>query len=129
MTPLTPAKPVQLVMNLAPTDQVHFSPSKTSGGQTFKRVITIEGVTTPGSIVLEDGKEGSYSFGHAALATDARGFFQTKVQNREGINTFNFKVLDPFGHQYIRSFPVFWSAFARPGSPLSNTQSNLSGGQ
>jgi hypothetical protein len=43
---------------------------------------------------------------------DSFGNFSVQVTNSDGISTFNFKVLDPFGQQTIRSFPVFWIAEA-----------------
>jgi hypothetical protein len=118
MTPLTPSMPVKVALNLAPSDQVHYSAPKTSGGQTFEKDVTLNGYTTPGSIVLEDRSAGDYTFGGGALATDARGFFSGDLKNSSGINTYDFKVLDPFGHQSIRSFPVFWIRYAAPGSKI-----------
>ena len=60
-----------------------------------------------------DSTLGDYTFGSQALTTDANGFFTVPPTNTQGINTYNFKILDPFGHQYIRSFPVFWTAVRR----------------
>src|SRR5262249_54499914 len=73
--PLTPDRPPTAAVNLLPTDQAHYSAPKTSGGQTFKKHVTINGYATPGSIVLEDSSLGDYSFSGRAVATDARGFF------------------------------------------------------
>ena len=72
----------------------------------------------PAASSSSDSTDGTYEFGSQALATDANGFFTVKPwpPNTAGLNTYNFKVLDPFGHQYIRSFPVFWIPFYVPHS-------------
>jgi hypothetical protein len=119
MPPLSKHNSGWAVVNLAPQDEIHFSGPKNSGGITLQRKITIEGYTTPGSIVLVDSKDGTFNFGSQALPTDGRGFFTVKASasgNTAGLTTYNFKILDPFGHQYIRSFPVYWIPFAQPGS-------------
>jgi hypothetical protein len=119
MPALTPNVPLQLVMNLLPADQVHFAASKNSGGSTLDKVVTIEGHTMPGSIVLEDNSNGYYKWDGGAIATNANGNFSVTETNTEGVNTYNFLVIDPYGRQLIRSFPVFWIPFAAPGSKLN----------
>jgi hypothetical protein len=116
MTPLTKPGGPWAAINLSPADQISYPGPKTSGGQTFHTNVTIDGYTTPGSIVLVDSRLGDYRFASQALSTDARGFFTVPATNTSGINTYNFKILDPFGHQYIRSFPVFWIPYAVPNS-------------
>jgi hypothetical protein len=118
MPPLTPKVPLQLVMNLLPADQAQFAASKNSGGSTFKRDVTIEGHTMPGSIVLEDDSRGYYKWDGGAVATDANGNFSVQETNTDGVNTYNFLVIDPYGQQLVRSYPVFWIPFAAPGSKL-----------
>jgi hypothetical protein len=118
MPPLTPKVPLQLVMNLLPADQAHYAASKNSGGSTFKRVVTIEGHTMPGSIILEDDSRGYYKWDGGAVATDANGNFSVQETNTDGVNTYNFLVISPYGQQLVRSYPVFWIPFAAPGSKL-----------
>jgi Dockerin type I domain len=118
MPPLTPAVPLQLNMNLAPADQAHFATSQNSGGSTFKQDVTIEGHTTPGSIVLEDGKNGYYKWDGGAIATNAQGNFSVSETNSTGVNTYNFLVIDPYSQQLIRSYPVLWIPFGAPHSKL-----------
>jgi hypothetical protein len=120
MPPLTPDVTLQLTMNLAPADQAHFATSQNSGGSTMKQDVTIEGHTTPGSIVLEDGKNGYYKWNGGAVATDAQGNFSVTEQNSTGINTYNFLVIDPYSQQLIRSFPVLWIPFGAPQSKLNS---------
>jgi hypothetical protein len=124
MTPLTKPGGGWAAVNLAPADQIDYSGPRTSGGQTFHKNVTIDGYTTPGSVVLVDTKLGDYKFASQALATDARGFFTVQAINDTGINTYNFKILDPFGHQYIRSFPVYWIPYAVPNSKYHYKPSN-----
>ncbi len=120
-----------VAINISPNDALHFPGSKNSGGETALKNVTIDGYTTPGSIVLVDSTLGNYSFGSEALATNAQGFFTITPTNTQGINTYDFKVLDPFGHQYIRSFPVFWQAYAKPNSPygFEPSKKTLGGGR
>ena len=118
MPPQTPNVPLQLVMNLLPADQAQYAASKNSGGSTFKKEVTIEGHTMPGSIVLEDDSRGYYKWDGGAIATDANGNFSVKETNTHGVNTYNFLIIDPYGQQLIRSYPVFWIPFAAPGSKL-----------
>jgi hypothetical protein len=119
MTPQTQPGDGWAAINLAPADQIHYAGPKNSGGVTFHQTVIIDGYTTPGSIVLVDSKDGTYTFGSQALPTDAKGFFTVQATasgNSAGVSTYNFKILDPFGHQYIRSFPVYWIPYAMPGS-------------
>jgi len=118
MPPLTPDVLLQSAVNLLPADQAHYAASKNSGGSTFLKDVTIVGHTTPGSLVITDSKADDYTFTGAAVATNAAGFFEVKVKNTEGINNNDFLILDPFGHQLIRDFPIFWISFAAPGSRL-----------
>lgn len=118
MAPVTPDVPLQLVMNLLPADQVHYAAPKNSGGSTMKKDVTIVGHTMPGSIVLEDNTSGYYKWDGGAIATDANGNFTVNETNTDGVNTYNFLIIDPYGQQMIRSYPVFWIPFAAPGSKL-----------
>jgi len=118
MPPLTKDVPLQAVVNLLPADQAQYAASKNSGGSTFLKDVTIVGHTTPGSLVITDSKAGDYTFTGDAAATSADGFFEVKAKNTQGINNNDFLILDPFGHQLLRDFPVFWISFARPGSRL-----------
>jgi hypothetical protein len=109
---------LQAVVNLLPSDQAQFPASKNSGGSTFKKEVTIVGHTIPGSIVITDSPAQDYSFTGPAVATDAAGNFRVTATNKEGINNNDLLILEPFGRQKIRDFPVFWIPFAQPGSRL-----------
>ncbi len=119
MAPLTPALPLATRLTLAPQDQIHYSGPTVSGAATFQRVVTILGHTTPGSLVIEDnqvsrlpGGAQAYKFTGPAVATDANGFFSITAINTQGLNNNDFLILDPFGHQMILDFPVFWIPYA-----------------
>jgi hypothetical protein len=118
MPPASREVPLALVMNLLPADQAHYATPSNSGGSTSKQDVTIVGHTLPGSIVLEDNSKGYYKWDGPAFATDADGDFTVPEKLTQGVNTFNFLILDPFGRQLVRSYPVFWLPFAAPGSKL-----------
>jgi hypothetical protein len=108
MTPITPKIPLELDLRLAPGEEIQYDGTAISGATTMKKVVTIQGHTTPGSIVLQDNGLGDYSFKGNAVATDAKGNFSLTVTNVDGININNFLVIDPYGQQTVRSFPIFW---------------------
>ncbi|APW60424.1 hypothetical protein BSF38_01892 [Paludisphaera borealis] len=119
LAPLTRNIPLSVSMHLAPADQAHYAATTTSGASTLHKVVTIIGRTTPGSLIIEDnhtsrlpGGTQTYSFTGPAHATDANGFFSIQTTNEEGLNNNDFLILDPFGHQLIRAFPIFWIPFA-----------------
>jgi hypothetical protein len=119
MAPISPRIPLAVELHLAPADQAHYSHPTISGGATFSRTVTIVGRTTPGSLIIEDnhksrlpGGTQAYKFTGPAHATDAQGFFSIKAVNTEGLNNNDFLILDPFGRQVIRDFPIYWIPFA-----------------
>jgi hypothetical protein len=129
IAPQTAPGPPWAAINIAPDDAADYPGPKNSGGQTFKKHITINGYTTPGSIVLVDSTLGDYTFGSQAFSAGPNGFFSVPAENTQGVNTYNFKVLDPFGHQYIRSYPVYWLPFGAPGSKLKSSSGKHGGGR
>jgi hypothetical protein len=119
MAPLTPNLPLTARLTLAPQDQIHYSGPTNLGGDTFQQVVTILGHTTPGSLVITDnntsrlpGGTQAYKFTGPAYATDANGFFSITTTNTQGLNNNDFLILDPFGHQMIIDFPIFWIPYA-----------------
>jgi hypothetical protein len=119
LAPLTRNIPLSVSVHLAPADQAHYAATTTSGAATLHKVVTIVGRTTPGSLIIEDnhtsrlpGGTQTYSFTGPAHATDANGFFSIQTTNEEGLNNNDLLILDPFGNQLIRAFPIFWITFA-----------------
>jgi hypothetical protein len=118
-TPLAPYRPLKVVLNLAPQFAAKGHPPKTSGGKTEFQNVVIEGHTEPGSIVFMDGGLGNYDWTGPALIPDIHGNFSAKVKLVDGLNNFNFLTIDPYGQQHIQDYPIFWMAFAAPGSKLT----------
>jgi hypothetical protein len=116
ITPLTPEAPLQVKIALAPQDQAKGPNPKNSGGITNNQVVTILIHTTPGSIAFADSGLGDYSFTGGALATNANGDIAQKATLTSGINNFEYLIIDPYGQQVIRAYPIFWKTFAAPGS-------------
>jgi len=119
MAPLTPDLPLTARLTLAPQDQIHYSGPTVSGAATFQPMVTILGHTTPGSLVITDnntsrlsGGTQAYKFTGPAYATNANGFFSITTTNTQGLNNNDFLILDPFGHQMIIDFPIFWIPYA-----------------
>lgn len=120
LAPISPRISQTVQMSLTPDDQAHYSHPAISGGATFRKNVTIVGRTTPGSLIIEDnhtsrlpGGTQAYKFTGPAHATDARGYFSVRTTNEEGLNNNDFLILDPFGHQLIRDFPILWIPYAR----------------
>jgi hypothetical protein len=119
VAPLVPRRPLEVTLQLAPQDRLHYKGPQNSGGVTFKRNVTIIGRTTPGSLVIEDnqtsrlpGGTQAYKFTGPAHAADAQGFFSIPAINKEGLNNNDFLILDPFGQSLIRDYPIFWVPYA-----------------
>ena len=115
MTPVAPNGPLNAIINLAPADQAHYPATQNSGGDTLKKHVQIVGATMPGSIVIEI-RLSNLTTPNTAIATNAKGFFTVSSTNGQGVNTTNFLIIDPYGRQLVRSYPVFWIPFAAPHS-------------
>jgi hypothetical protein len=113
LAPTTPRIPLNVRVSLAPGLYVRGTTYMTSGGITNQKDITIVGKTTPGSAVFADSGLGDYSFTGPFIPTDARGHFSFSAHNKEGLNNYEFLVMDPFGNQKIRALPVFWIPYAQ----------------
>ncbi len=119
LAPESARKPLQAVVNLNPSDQTPLPTSVNSGGETYKKNVTIQGYTTPGSLVLTDSyKTETYTFAAKAYVASSTGFFSIPTSNTAGLNNNDLLILDPFGHKLIRSYPIFWNAFAQPHSKI-----------
>jgi hypothetical protein len=111
LAPLTPIHPLKVDLTLAPQDQARGHHPNTSGGVTHNRQVTILGRTTPESFVIADGGQGNFSFTGTAYVADAQGNFSVPVTLSNGITTFTFLAIDPFGQQRVRAFPIYWMDF------------------
>jgi hypothetical protein len=116
MAPLTRRVPTFVTFHLGPGEQVRQHPSTNSGGVTYDKNVTIIGHTIPGALVFSDSADADYTFTGPILPTDARGIFTLNATLTSGINNFDFLIVDQFGRQFIKDFPVFWSAYAARNS-------------
>jgi len=108
LNPGVPRTPLQINLFLAPREAVKGHVPSNSGGHTYYQTVTIEGRTTPGSIVFFDSSFGDYSFQGGAAATNAKGDFSVTSKNTQGINNNDFLVISPFGQQKIQDYPVYY---------------------
>jgi hypothetical protein len=110
LAPTTPRVPLQLSLALAPGEQVLGHHSANSGGVTRDSMITIVGHTTPNSIVFTDKLTGpranNYRFEGSAIAVNSEGSFSYQIHVKDALTQTEYLVLDPFGHQVIRAFPI-----------------------
>ena len=116
-----PQVPLFITTSLSPSQLAAAGHSQTSGGVTYDETVTIHGKTVPGSIVFTDSSAGNYKFTGKPLVADAQGNFQVTVKNTSGINNNDFLVIDPELQQKIFDYPIYWSAYAAPGSKLGHT--------
>lgn len=109
LTPVLPPRPLVVNLRLSPGQQLEGPRPSDSGGVTPYQSITILGKTTPYSFVFVDGGLGNYKFNGQVVAADADGDFSVGGRNEDGINNYTFLVVDPYGKQLIRAFPVYWT--------------------
>ena len=128
LKPLGPKVPLKVDLALSPKDSVRGHVPSNSGGHTYHEFATILGRTTPGSIVFADGGLGNYSFDGPAIATDAQGNFSVVVKNVDGVSNFEFLVVDPYGQQTIRAFPIYYfSAVYSRDHPVAKVKVGVPG--
>jgi len=109
LTPVEPPRPLTVDLRLYPGQQIEGHRPSNSGGVTPFQTITILGHTTPGSFVFVDGGLGNYKFNGSVVPADPAGNFSVGGMNTQGINNFEFLIVDPRGDQIIRAFPVYWT--------------------
>ena len=116
---ITPRKPLELTLSLAPGQAVKGSHPANNGPVTRLGTVTIIGKTTPNSIVFIDGKTdakyplstGNFKFQGGAVAADEQGNFSLTYDltpNSRGgsLTAPGFLVRTPYGQQLIRSYPI-----------------------
>jgi hypothetical protein len=119
LPPLSKQIPLRVSVTLPPDQGVFHNVSSNSGGHTYDKTITILGRTTPGALIFSDNSSGDYKFQGPATVANAQGNFSFKVTNTQGINNNDFLIVDAYGQQLIRDYPIFWIPFAARGSKLS----------
>ena len=113
LPPLGPKIPLGLKVIIAPQDQVKGHVPTNLGGATYVRDVTILGRTTPGSLIFTGTGTLDLKLRGPAYVADANGNFSLKLEMSDGINQFDLQVVDPYGQQTLRAFPIRWMGFAR----------------
>ena len=110
LAPITPRAPLRLTLTLAPGDQVNTPHPANSGGVTRQqKQVTIIGHTVPNSLVFTDDANNDFRFkGGTAIPVDSSGFFSivVKFTSPNKLTQHDFLVIDPFGLQLRRAFPI-----------------------
>jgi hypothetical protein len=112
LPPVSPPIPLRLTVAVAPQDQAHGRLPHNSGGFTPNRTPTIVGHTTPGALIFTGTGTVDLRLHGPAYVADANGNFSFKITNHDGINQLDLLVVDAYGHQYLRAFPIYWTGFA-----------------
>ncbi|MDG3004762.1 hypothetical protein [Paludisphaera mucosa] len=113
LPPISPRIPLNLQVKLAPEDQARGSLPSNSGGTTHSRTPTVVGRTTPGALVFSGVGATDLKLRGPAVVADEHGYFRYSTTLTDGINQLDFQVVDPFGRQVLRAFPIYWLDFAQ----------------
>ncbi len=101
-----PEKPLLLQIGLGDHEQVYPPQGSNSGGETYHSEVTIQGRTTPGSMLFLGFQFGHLTFSNAAISTNAQGRFQFQQELPIGITEDSILVISPYGQKLIRIFPI-----------------------
>lgn len=114
---VAPPRPLNnLRLNLVVQDQARGSQPANSGGVTFNRQPTVIGRTVPGALIFSGTGETDLKLRGPAAVSDERGLFTFTPTLDAGINQFDVQVVDRYGHQLLRGFPIRWMGFD-PNAP------------
>jgi hypothetical protein len=112
LPPVSPPIPLVLQVSLAPADQAHGPVPQNSGGVTHLRQVTVLGHTTPGALVFTGTGTLDMRLHGPAYVADRNGNFAVPLTMKDGINQFDLLVVDAYGHQQLRAYPIYWLGFA-----------------
>lgn len=112
LPPVSRPIPLRLGVSLAPADIARGRTPHNSGGVTPNRNPTIVGHTTPGSLIFTGSGTVDLRLHGPAVVADRNGNFSFPFKNSDGINQLDLLAVDPFGHQVLRAYPVYWTGFA-----------------
>ena len=107
--PLTaPKVPLQVDLALAPGQYAQGVKQEDSGGITRLTKVTVVGRTTPRSAVFSDSGLGDYTFNGPMTYADDNGDFSFNftLDPEDRLKNTEYLVIDPYGHQTIRAFPI-----------------------
>ena len=112
LPPVSPPIPLHLQVSLAPADQARGPVPQNSGGVTHLRQVTVLGHTTPGALIFTGTGTLDLKLSGPAYVADAQGNFQIPLTLTQGINPCDVEVVDAYGHQQLRAYPIYWLDFA-----------------
>jgi len=112
LPPVAAKTPIALSVALSPVDQAHGPTPKNSGGVTHNKTPTVLGHTSPGALIFTGTGTVDLKLRGPSYVADANGNFAIKLNLTDGINQFNLQVVDRYGQQTLRAFPIYWLGFA-----------------
>ena len=112
LPPVSLPIPLELRVSLAPADQARGPVPQNSGGVTHLRQVTVLGHTTPGALIFTGTGALDMRLHGPAYVADAKGNFQVPLTMKDGINQCDLLVVDAYGHQQLRAYPIYWLGFA-----------------
>ena len=113
LAPVASKVPITLHVVLAPQDQARGPLPRNSGGVTHSKTATVLGHTSPGALIFTGNGPVDLKLRGPAYVADANGNFAIKDTLTDGINQFDIQVVDRYGQQNLRAFPIYWLDFAR----------------
>ena len=113
LAPVASKTPITLRVVLAPRDQARGPLPQNSGGVTHSKTPTVLGHTSPGTLIFTGTGTVDLKLRGPAYVADANGNFAFKDNLTDGINQLDIQVVDRYGQQNLRAFPILWLDFAR----------------
>ncbi len=113
LPPLVPKIPLNVRLIVAPQDKAHGHTSTNLGGASVSKETTVLGHTTPGALIFTGNGTLDLKLRGPAAVADAQGNFSVKVSLSNGINQFDVQVVDHYGQQTLRAFPILWVGFGK----------------
>jgi hypothetical protein len=113
LPPVSRDIPLTITVTLAPQDKARGHVPQNSGGVTHNQNPTILGHTTPGAIIFTGTGTLDLKLRGPVLVADAHGNFSYTDHLTDGINQLDFQAVDPYGHQTLRAFPIYWLDFGK----------------
>ena len=80
---------------------------------THSKTPTVLGHTSPGALIFTGTGTVDLKLRGPAYVADANGNFAFKDNLTDGINQLDIQVVDRYGQQNLRAFPILWLDFAR----------------
>lgn len=116
--PLVPDGPLSLFVTIDARQRVPHPADHNSGPITRRKVVTVIGRTTPGSLVFVDSVSNLFKFDAGVLVADSRGRFKQRLrlfvdastpraqQINQPLTNHAYLAIDPFGHQKRFVMPI-----------------------